>query len=94
MRKFEEFRTTTNRTIYNRISLFYEDVWSSRERDRQRTRWYGERNYRRRNIRYPNWKMLKKQKQWMEPAFTKRYYRYRTWDKDGVKLVESFKFVI
>jgi DNA-directed RNA polymerase delta subunit len=77
MRKFQEYRTTTSRKVYNRISLFYEDVWSSRERNWQRRTWYGGDTAG--SIRHPSWKMTSKaRKQWAKKRVPTREYT-RPW---------------
>lgn len=76
MRYYDEFKTTTNRTVYNHCSLYYEDVWSSRERRIYSRPWYGSWG---KDTKYPNWKLLKKKKQWSDKQFRKEYSVRYSW---------------
>lgn len=57
---------TTNRHEYNMAHLFELDVWNRREMNALRHKHYGGYD---KNLRHPNWKMQKIQKQWMVKKF-------------------------
>jgi hypothetical protein len=55
-------KETTDRYTYRRAQLFHLDVWSRREMNRLRRKSYGGPES---EIRRPNWKFQKIEKQWM-----------------------------
>ena len=85
MRYFDEFNWTTNNYVYNRVRIPYHSTcgWcglGSRCNKRYKQKWYhGEDNSKRRkDNRFPNWKLVSKnKKQWQDKPIWKKYYKRR-----------------
>lgn len=84
MKKIEIYKTTTNRSVYNKIRKDYEAYCP-------RCRWHRGCNNKlnlyggieEKRVRYPNWKLVSKnKKQWMPKTNFKKEYEYNhniTW---------------